>query len=145
MPKSFGAACSGLLAPRDTHNLRVFSAWVVAAALSFATSLIVIDGMPSARGPLGWFLATLTGVLAVAAIRAYLRFIRVADELLRKIQLDGLAVGFGAGVVFTMCSSILERLGAPRLEMSAPFVVMLVFWALGQYLGMRRYMADDEP
>ena len=32
-------------------------------------------------------------------VGSYIRFLRVADELLRKIQLEGFALGFGLGAV----------------------------------------------
>ncbi len=63
----------------------------------------------------------------------------MADELLRKIQLEGLALGFGAGVIFAMSYQLLERAGAPQLQVSDTVVVMMVGWAVGQLLGLRRY------
>ena len=95
------------------------------------------------RGPLGWTLAVLTLVLALLAFRSYLVFLRSADELLRRIQLEGLALGFGAGAVFMLTYRLFERLGAPKLDSGDPFVIMMVFWAIGQYMGMRRYASAE--
>jgi len=144
MQRTIGVACSGLLAPLDVRNLRIFSAWVVAAALVFAGTLIALDGEGLQHSPLGWLLVLTTTLLTVCALVAYVRFIRAADELLRKIHLEGLALGFGAGVAFMVCYRLFERMGARHLTISAPLVVMTLFWALGQAIGMRRYMAGAD-
>jgi hypothetical protein len=91
-----------------------------------------------------WLMIATTGILTLGAVQAYLRFIRVADELLRRIQLEALSLGFGAGAVFTLNYRLLERIGAQRLTVSAPFVIMMLFWAGGQNLGVRRYLPTDD-
>jgi hypothetical protein len=68
-----------------------------------------------------------------------LRFLRQADELLQKIQLEGLAIGFAAGAFFALGYQLLEHLGAPELDVSAPVTVMMFGWAFGQLLASRRY------
>lgn len=130
-------SCSGT--ELDRRNQYRFTAWLMAWAVSFlaATWTLQADlGLPS---PVSWLVALTPNVFGIVALFAYLRFLRMADELLRKIQLEGLALGFGAGVVFAMGYQLLERAGAPQLQVSAPAVVMMVGWALGQLLGMRRY------
>jgi len=78
------------------------------------------------------------------AVLAFIRFLREADELLRKIQLEALGVAFGAGAVFTLGYRLCERIGAPRLDVSDGYLVMMIFWTLGQYLGYRRYSTPVE-
>ena len=132
-------ACADAFTPRDTRNLRIFNVWCIASAVMFvgATFLIKKDIVP--KGPLAWGLAIANLIVAFLAVRAYMLFLRGADELLRRIQLEGLALGFGAGAVFMLSYRLFERLGAPRLDSAHPFVVMAIFWAVGQYIGMRRY------
>ncbi len=129
--------------PRDALNIRIFSVWTMAAAACFITATILIGERIIDRSALAWSLVAVTIVLALLAVRSYLIFLRAADELLRRIQLEGLALGFGAGAVFMLCYRLLERLGAPKLDSNDPFFVMLIFWALGQYIGMRRYSAGE--
>jgi hypothetical protein len=140
---SIGVSCTDAYTPRDSQNLRVFSIWTMAAAVSFATATILIGERIIDRGVLAWSLAGLTLLLSLLAIRSYLIFLRAADELLRRIQLEGLALGFGAGAVFMMSYRLFERLGAPKLDSNDPFIIMAVFWALGQYIGMRRYSGGE--
>jgi len=136
--------CSDAYTPRDTRNMRIFNVWTIAAAAMFAGATILIGKDIIARGPLAWSLAIATLLMTLLAVRAYMVFLRAADELLRRIQLEGLALGFGAGGVFMLSYRLFERLGAPKLDSPDPFVIMAIFWALGQYIGMRRYAPGVE-
>ena len=138
------ASCAGAYTPKDRYNLRIFNVWIIAAALSFAIATLLIKARYVDTGVLGWGLALLTLGLSILAFRSYLVFLRGADELLRRIQLEGLALGFGSGAVFMLSYRLFERLGAPKLDSGDPFVVMAVFWAIGQFIAMRRYGAGAE-
>ena len=135
--------CADIYTPRDTRALRNFTIWCLSSALMFVavTFLIKKDVI---HGPLAWSLAIANFIVAFLAARSYLVFLRGADELLRRIQLEGLALGFGAGAVFMLSYRIFERLGAPELDSADPYVVMAIFWAVGQYIGMRRYSVGGE-
>ncbi|HET8799309.1 MAG TPA: hypothetical protein VFO89_16590 [Thermoanaerobaculia bacterium] len=137
------ASCSALFTPRDSHNYRIFTWWMTGAMLAFAAATILIDGkyIPDA---LGWGLTALSVGLMLASIRSYIYFLRHADELLRKVHLDALALSFGIGTVAMMGYRLCERLGAPKLDINDPFLVMIVVWALGQWAGMRRYTGGEE-
>jgi len=37
-----------------------------------------------------------------------------------------------------------ERLGAPKLDVDDPLIVMVVTFAIGQIIGTRRYTSGDE-
>ena len=66
-------------------------------------------------------------------------FLRNADELLRKIQLQGLAMGFGAGVVFVTGYQLLEAAGAAQMQTDHLIMVMMFSWVAGQLYGMWHY------
>ncbi|MEK6373825.1 MAG: hypothetical protein AABO58_14145 [Acidobacteriota bacterium] len=136
--------CSDAYTPRDTRNLRIFNVWAISAAVMFVAATILISRGIVARGPLAWILAIANLLLTLLAVRAYMVFLRAADELLRRIQLEGLALGFGAGAVFMLSYRLFERLGALKLDSADPFVVMAIFWAIGQYIGLRRYAPGME-
>jgi hypothetical protein len=130
-------ACSG--SAIDRRNQYYFLAWsllwaigFVAAAWAQRTDLGFDDRFP-------WVVAAAPLVLSLPPLLAYLRFLRMTDELLRKIQLDGLALGFGAGLMLALGYPFLERAGAPEIGSSGIVMVMLVFWAAGQVLGLARY------
>ena len=134
-------ACTGLYTPRDARNMRVFNVWFVSAMVCFAATTILLAekwdfAVPD---PIGWGLTGLTVALLVMMVRSYIIFIREADELLRKVQLEALAIAFGATVVFMLGYRLCERLGAPKLDVDDPLITMVVVFAIGQWLGMKRY------
>ncbi|HUP58888.1 MAG TPA: hypothetical protein VNA69_00565 [Thermoanaerobaculia bacterium] len=93
---------------------------------------------------LAWGLTGLTVALLVMSVRAYIHFLRAADELLRKIQLEALAFSFGATLVFMLGYRLCERLGAMKLDVNDPVMVMVIVFAIGQWTAMRRYAAGVE-
>jgi len=134
---------SSLFTPRDRRNYQVFSIWLTAAMVTFAGATILIDGgfVPA---PLGWTLTALSVALMAGSIRSYILFLRVADELLRKVHLEALAFAFGAGIVAMMGYRLCERLGAPKLDINDGALVMLLCWVGGQLVGARRYAVAEE-
>ena len=134
---------SALFTARDAQNIRVFNYWFFAAMVVFAAATLLIDGK-FVSGLLGWGLTGLAVALSVMMVRAYVHFLREADELLRKIQLEALAVSFGATVVFMLGYRLCERLGAMKLDVNDPLMVMVGVFAIGQWTAMRRYAAGDE-
>jgi hypothetical protein len=132
-----------LYTPRDLRNVRQFGGWVTASMILFAaaTILIELNWIPKAAA---WTLTGATIVLMLFTFRSYLHFLRNADELLRKVHVEALALAFGAGAVAMMGYRLCERLGAPKLDINDPFLVMLLVWAIGQYLGARRYAVEEE-
>ena len=135
--------CSDLFTPRDTRNVRIINVWGLAMLAFFVVgSLLVSRGM--VPKPVGWSLAIATLICGIGTLRAYIIFLREADELLRKIQVEGLALGFGVGLVFMLSYRLFERLGAPTLDSSDPLIVLMIGWAVGQYLGIRRYTGGEK-
>lgn len=136
---SFRRACRAHMTQNDKRNARIFTAWTFVWALSFVAATFLLAGEIVVTAPLTWLVALVPTALGLQAIRSYVYFLRGADELLRKVHLEGLAIGFGAGVIFTMGYGLLEHIGASALNISDPIVVFFFFWALGQWLAMRRY------
>jgi hypothetical protein len=135
---------STLFTARDDRNYRVFTGWMIGGMVTFAAATLFIDGgFISATA--GWVLTGTSVVLMLAAMRSYIVFLRVADELLRKVHLEALAFAFGAGIVAMMGYRLCERLGAPKLDVNDAALVMLVCWIGGQWLGARRYDPVEEP
>jgi hypothetical protein len=131
-------AC-GDLPERDLRNLRRFTLWSLAWAISFvaATFLLAEELVPA--GPIQVAVAVMPTILGLGAIWSYVVFLRQADELQRKVHLEALAAGFGTGMIFMMGYRLLERIGAPELDMNDPLLVMLLVWAVWQMVAARRY------
>src|SRR5688572_12931514 len=73
------------------------------------------------------------------ALRAYLRFLGRMDELGRRIQLEALAIGFGAAGMLTFAYGFLENAGFPRLSYIYVFPLMIALWGIGAAIATRRY------
>jgi len=133
--------CTSFYTPRDRRNLRRFFRWTIAASLLYVGATAALRWRGAVPAALPWLLVAATLAFAVLAVRGYLAFLREADELLRRIELGGLAFGFGAGAVFSLLYPLLERLGAPALWGEATAVVMMLSWSAGAWLAARRYSA----
>ena len=130
-------ACSG--SPADRRNQYWILVWGLVWGIGFvAAALALRPDVGLSRGAT-WAIALTSIALFVPPLLAYLHFLRMTDELLRKIQLEGLALGFGAGAIFGLGYPLLEEAGAPDASDSTIVVVMMVAWALGQFLGLVRY------
>jgi len=73
------------------------------------------------------------------ALRAYLRYLGRMDELGRKIQLEALAIGFGAAGMLTFAYGFLENAGFPQLSYVFVFPLMIFLWGIGGAVATRRY------
>src|ERR1044072_7891919 len=128
----------GDLTANDRRNVRRYNGWMLGWMVAWAGVLLLIR-KAGLSGPLGWALAALTAVPGLVGIRAYIRLLREGDELLRKIQLEALAIAFGVGVLFMMTWRLFERLGGYELDLNDPVMVMFVVWAAAQWWNARRY------
>ena len=133
--------CSDLTS-RDQRNSRTFHLWFFVTMATFLTATILIK-LNLVVPAIGWTLTIATALFSIGMLRSYVIFLREADELLRKIHVDGLALGFGVGAVFMVVYRLCERLGAPQLDTSDPLLVMVSFWAIGQWIGLRRYAPTE--
>ena len=125
--------------PRDRRNLMRFL-WVLGAwAVCFVGASQLLERGLVPIGPLSWMVALLPTVVAIPVLIVYARYLREADELQRKIELEALALGFG-GTFFALGGyRILERVGAPAVDLGDFGLVMAVLYTIGVLLGRRRY------
>ena len=130
-------ACSGTAA--DRRNQYRFVTWLFLWAVTFVGATWVLDSVERLSVTLAWSVAILPNLFSILALLAYLRFLREADELVRRIQLEGLAFGFGAGVLIAMAYFTLERVGVPELAADRAVFVMMIGWAVGQLAATWRY------
>lgn len=141
--ESASPRCDSFRTPRDARFLRRFNVWMVAAALAYLGATAALRWRASIPAVLPAALVALAALLSIQAVRAYLTFLRGADELLRRIQTEALALGFASGAVTSLLYPLLEGFGAPRLGAQATTVVMMLAWSLGSWLGTRRYSGSD--
>jgi len=131
--------CAGSGTAADRRNQKWFVAWTFAWAATFVVAIWGLKNHREALGVGGWALALLPNIFAIGTMLAYLKFLRNADELLRRIQLEGLAIGFGTGIIFAMGYQLLERAGAPALAVDDFMLVLCGGWVAGQLIATWRY------
>ena len=130
-------SCSGTR--EDKRNGNRFAACCLAWAVTYVAAHWVLKADLDLATPLVWLLVAVPILTILAAVFSYLHFLRNADELLRKIQLQGLAMGFGAGVVFVTGYQLLEAAGAAQMQTDHLIMVMIFSWVAGQLYGMWHY------
>jgi hypothetical protein len=124
----------------DASNQIRFLAWLFVSMVAYVGATAAARRSASLPASVPWLLGGLSAVLGTQAIRRYVLFLRRADELLRKLELEALALGFASGAVTCLLLPLLERLGVPDFgEASTILLVMMAAWGLGSWLGMRRY------
>lgn len=139
-PMAWLAAACGT--PTDRRNNMSFLRWTLAWAVGLTASAQSLK-----RGFFGlepgslatWVVASAPAVLGVLMMAAYLRFLRETDELTRLIQLQSLAVGFGAGVLLLLHWELFEFVGAPAMDPSDAVMVPMLAWAGSLLFFSRRY------
>lgn len=128
------------LTGRDRANLWRLLLFVALWCLSWlgATSLFS-SGTVATSGAIAYVVALVPNVVGVGMILVYLRFLREADEVQKKIHLEALGWGFGSGALFMIGYRLLERVGAPQLDICYPLAVMMIAWAISQLVATRKY------
>jgi hypothetical protein len=125
--------------PRDRANQRRFLVWILAWAIAFVAATWLLKNGVVPAGPAAWLVALAPTLIGIGAVWSYLTFLRQADELTQRIQLESLAWAFGVGVLFMTGYRLFERTGAPALDIDDALVVMMFVWAAAQVVVARHY------
>ncbi len=131
-------AC-GSAGPGDVRNQLRFALLCLAWGLTFIASVWLLRRTPDLSAPFVALAIALPGAMGIVVIRAYLKFLRNTDELLRKIQLEALALAFGVYALLSMTYPLLEAAGLLVLEVGDLFAAVMIVWALAQIYGTWRY------
>jgi hypothetical protein len=121
--------------PQDHSNLRRGNAALLCWAVVWTAARLLLD-RGVLTGAAFWLAVLGCATVAVTVVHRYLRFVRGGGEPLRLIQLSGLALGFGAVLVFSTTYRLLERAGAPDLGLADTLLVLVASSALGMSMSM---------
>jgi len=130
--------CSQGMRDIDRRNSRRTNAWLFAwmavfVATSYALKSGNLSGLPA------WLAIATSTALGIVAILRFNLFLREADELLRKIQLEAIALGFGAGFLAFFTGSLVAHLLNRTMDNGDLFLVMVIAYVVGVIVGTRRY------
>lgn len=132
--------CAAELGPRDRVNYKRFNGLILGWAVITVATALCLKTWGDALGPAAYAVALVPTAVFLLGVRAYVRFLREADELTRKIHLEAMAVGFGVGLVFMFGYPLLERAGAPPLDLQTDVVLPTVIgYVIGILRAQRRY------
>ena len=125
---------------RTNRNGIAFAVWVCLFGASFTAGHWLL-------GATGW---TPEGALAIGysllpvlpglmAFRAYLKLFREADELMRKVLIEGLLFGVGAVMLFWGAIQLPEHVWMHKVSADTVISVMMIAWSLGTIWAAWRY------
>lgn len=140
-PLSFWCAiesCAGLTRS-DRRNYWVFCAWIAMWILSFPAASWLLKQDFASQKVFAIVIAAFPFVLALLSLRAYAHFFRSVDELTQKIQVEGLKLGLGLGVLYLSARLLFDQLGAEPLVFYRVLIWIMVGYAIGQSRAARRY------
>ena len=115
-----------------------YAYWCIGWALSLvASDYLLIDlGLES---PWNLLPPTVSYCIALIALHRYWLVLKTADELTRKIQIDGISIGFGTGLMYAIAMLTFDPLGAHQPDSEELMLVMIFAWVGGQLIGHWRY------
>lgn len=118
-----------------THKYILFSlAWALGYCfISLATSLQLLKD-PAVTGLLMGGMV----LLAIRIIKSYLGVFEKLDEMLKRIQLEGLSIGFGISFLTILAYAPFHKIGAPTLNIDFMIVIFSVSMAIGIFIANRR-------
>ncbi len=123
----------------DRRNQFRFLGWLALWMVTFVAAAQWLRSDTPPAGPAAWAIASGPMILGVVTVIAYLHYLRQTDELIRRIQLEGLAIGFAAAVLFLVGYPLFEDAGAPTVSLGDSVLVLAVGWSFGQLYATWRY------
>jgi hypothetical protein len=120
-------------------NRRTVRAWSLAWAAAYAGSAF-LTRFADLTGPGVVALGAVTAAMGLGTLVAYRGYLRDADELQRKIELDALAIAVGAALVGGTAIHVLDQ-GAllGEFALTAVLMSMIVGYIAAVIAGHRRY------
>ena len=129
----------GLVPLADRRNGRTIILASLAWAVVFVASSWILNSDSAPSGAGAWALAGLCLGLGFVALAAYRKYVTEADELTRRIQLEGVAFGFGAGLLFSLSYQLFNTAGAPDVGLTHTGTVLVFGYIAGVLIATRRY------
>ncbi len=123
----------------DRRNGRAIIGWSLAWAVSFVVAAWLLRSGAVGAGPMAWLLAVTCAAIGIGGLLAYRRYLIEADELARRIQLEGLAFGFGVGLLIALSYELFDLAGAPSMSAATVGTVLIVCYIVGVIGATLRY------
>ena len=127
---------------RESSQRAVHRRYVWRSALGFGSYVVILV-------PVLWWLNTRPDTLwrvpvallpvlpIVYGLWSMRKYFREADEMVKRIQLEGFSIGFAGAAMTTLTYGFLEIAGFPRLSAWWYWSAMGFFWIVGSQLARR--------
>ena len=125
--------------PKDRRNWFLVMGFSSAFALSWAVVTYLIAAGYVPPGSLALTATSVPVLAGLGLMGAYYRFLRETDELQRLVQINALALGFGAGVFWSVLSSMLGRAGVITPDAMSVPLVMVCAYSIGGAITAHRH------
>jgi hypothetical protein len=135
-----GRVDSGAWKTRTQRDLIRLASWTGAWIVTMALATFGPQWVWDAPG-LTLLAILLNLAIGLGMIRANIRHLNMLDEMMRRIQLEAMALALGVGIVFGLSYSLLDTTGLIAADAEIAFLVMLigVTYLVGTAVGYRRY------
>lgn len=125
---------------RDARNERLLVLWSLLWMGSWIALKLATEAGWLGDGPGVTVAAVPCVLLGFGPFYAYRRFLRDADELRRKIELDALGLAFGVGIVGGISYDFLTTIDLlARADLQHVLLAMILTYVIGVIAGHRRY------
>ena len=136
-------ACLALLLFLFARILRRDENWTLYLAGALATAMLANWQLASEHAGVAEIALALLALLPAAlVVWAFIRMLRQADELQRRILLQALAFAFTVTFSAAFIWAVLEGIGLPRAPAIAWCSVLVISWAVGLGIFSRRYEGE---
>lgn len=126
--------------PRDRKSAQIFTVGTLIWGITFIGATYVIAEDLVSQGVMAGLVGCVPILLGVANIFLYRRYLRQADELKQKIELEALALAYAVGIVGGLGYWLMEQAGLiSRAGILEILVTMMFTYSFGVIWGHRRF------
>jgi len=132
--------CGAALTPSDRARYGRFNRLLLGWAVLYVGAAWLLKRHGDELGAARYLVAAVPPVVFLFGVASYARFLGAADELTRKIHLQGMAIGFGVGVVCMLTYPLVELIGAPEIDFTTASIMPTILgYSFGVLWTQRRY------
>lgn len=135
--KVFYAGCSST--ETDRRNVRHMNLVAFTWAVTYCVATYFLRSEFNLPVTVAVILVAVPAVLGAVMLWSWVRFLRGCDEMMRKLHLEALAIGFGITVLAIITASLLDAAGVPPLSVNSILVIAGFAYMSGVAYSTRRY------
>lgn len=135
--KVFYAGCSST--ETDRRNVRHMNLVAFTWAVTYCVATYFLRGGFNLPLAVAAILVAIPATLGAIMLWSWVRFLRGCDEMMRKLHLEALAIGFGITVLAIITASLLQAAGVPPLSINSLLAIAAFAYMSGVAYSTRRY------